>query len=237
VLISRIEGDNVLLGNGTTELLADFCKSLDEARTLGWIIQEALVSHSDIIAITGSTKISGLRIHTFNRPDIPEIVKAILKINLGTKDSDNFEHGTSGNMLGAVDLVTGEVFRVISGTGVKQSINPIHPVTGYSMVGFKIPFWNETLNLVKDAQAAFPGFICPGWDIALCEDGPKILEINAFGDIDLSQHAYRSGFLDHHFLSLLEGRGLQKLLYAGPGKGLRSASNGRLGVRRHHWPW
>ena len=44
--------------------------------------------------------------------------RAIWKINVGTEDSDNFRHGASGNMLGAFDLDTGRVTRVVSGKGL-----------------------------------------------------------------------------------------------------------------------
>lgn len=236
-LISGLEGDNVILGNGTLEPITKFCASLDDARTLGWLLQEPLVSHPAVRKLTNSAKISGLRMHTFFSPSGAEVTKVIFKINTGIRDSDNFEHGASGNMLGAVDIGTGKVVRVIDGTGTRQVLNPAHPATGMNIIGFQIPYWSEILKLVKDAQAGFPGFICPGWDIALCQDGPKILEINAFGDIDLSQHAYRIGFLDDPFLSLMRQRGLQTLLYLRPGSKRRSAINNRLGVQRHHWPW
>jgi len=153
------------------------------------------------------------------------------------KDSDNFEHGASGNLLGAVDVATGKVLRVIAGTGRKQTTNPGHPRTGRGIVGFQIPYWGDLLALVENAQKAFPGFICPGWDIALCEDGPKVLEVNFFGDIDLSQHAYRVGFLDETFLSLMRERHLDHLLSTGPRRSARSPVNHRLGIRQHHWPW
>ena len=86
-------------------------------------------------------------------------------------------------------------------------------------------------------QFAFPGFICPGWDIAVCEDGPKILEVNYFGDIDLSQRAHRKGFVDDEFLALMRSRGLDGLLSRSTGERRRSPKNQRLGLRKHHWDW
>jgi hypothetical protein len=140
-------------------------------------------------------------------------------------------------MLGAVDVASGKVVRVITGTGLAQTVDPKHPLTGRPITGFQIPYWNDIVSLLQDAQKAFPGYICPGWDIALCQDGPKILEVNAFGDIDLSQHAYRLGFLDPAFIGLMRQRGLDKLLRQRPRNSARSPVNNRLGVRRHHWPW
>ena len=105
------------------------------------------------------------------------------------------------------------------------------------LVGFQVPYWNEIRSLVCDAHLVFPGYLCQGWDIAICEDGPKILEVNEVGDIDLSQHAYRRGFLDDDFLILMRGRGLERLLSRTAGHWQRGKKNGRLGKRKRHWPW
>lgn len=237
MLVQRCDGSHVVLGNASSEPIADFCRTLDDGRTLGWILQQPLVPHPAIRTLTQSEKVSGLRIHSFLSDRDTRVIKAIFKINVGVKDSDNFEHGASGNMLAAVDIATGQVVRAIAGTGLRQVENPRHPRTGSEIVGFQLPYWDEVLKLVQNAHKAFPGFICPGWDIALCEDGPKILEVNAFGDIDLSQHAYRVGFLDEEFLSLMRQRQLDHLLRAAPRPSARSPVNHRLGVRKHHWSW
>jgi hypothetical protein len=237
VLVHKIDGENLILGNGVSKPILDFCWTLDETKTLGWILQVPLTAHSQIRDLTHSDKISGLRIHTFLSPRSIEVTKAMFKINVGAKDSDNFEHGASGNMLGAVEISTGKIIRAISGTGFNQTLNSKHPQTGIDIIGFQIPYWGEVLDLVRDAQKAFPGFICPGWDIALCEDGPKIIEVNKCGDLDLSQHAYRTGFLDQEFLLLLQEQNLERLLYISPRRSKTSIKNNRLDIRQHHWGW
>lgn len=235
-LITHVAGELVSLGDGTQMQIAEFCKSLDDRHGLGWVLQEPLSAHP-LIAEKCGPKISGIRIHTFLGAGGAVPTKAIWKINVGRDDSDNFQHGASGNMLAAVDMATGRVTRVISGTGANQVENPRHPVTNAQLIGFQLPWWDEIKALVCDAQLAFPGFICPGWDIAVCKDGPKILEVNFFGDIDLSQHAHRQGFLDDSFMALLRGRGLDGLLSGGSEQRNRSTKNQRMGRRKHHWPW
>lgn len=53
-----------------------------------------------------------------------------------------------------------------------------HPVTGVQMVGFVVPFWKETLELVR--QTHLDVAECPylGWDVAITPTGPEIIEIN-----------------------------------------------------------
>lgn len=236
VLIEESDGNTVQLANGVKESVKAFCNNTDDGRTLGWIFQEPLTSHKDIEKLTGTTKVSGVRVHTFLSVNGVQVTRAMFKINQGKRDSDNFEHGASGNMLAAVDVDTGQITRAIAGTGLKQVSLTKHPETGQSLVGFILPYWQEIRRIVIDGQKAFPGFLCPGWDIAICNDGPKVLEVNAFGDIDLSQHAYRQPFVDEAFEALLAQRGLKNLLYSGNNDEV-SPRNHRRGIRKHHWLW
>ncbi len=235
-LIRRLDGESLILGSGNTIPVKAFCESLDHAHGLGWILQEPLTPHPRIAELCGE-RISGVRVHTFLTRDGPRITRAIWKINVGTEDSDNFRHGASGNMLGALDLDAGRATRVVSGTGSAQVENPAHPVSGMKLEGLHVPHWNDVKALVCEAHKAFPGYVCPGWDVAICEEGPRILEVNFFGDIDLSQHASRRGFLDPEFLRLMRDRGLDHLLSSAAHRWLRSKRNGRLGRRKHHWSW
>ncbi|WP_374437331.1 sugar-transfer associated ATP-grasp domain-containing protein [Inhella sp.] len=237
VLVKGYEMGFVLLGNGEREPIADFCASLDDGRTLGWILQDPLTPHRNIAALTGSNKISGLRVHTFLQSDAVKVTKAIFKVNAGVRDSDNFEHGASGNMLAALDIRSGRVIRAIAGVGLHQTQLQQHPRTQIPLVDFEIPYWREVVDLVTDAQKAFPGFICPGWDIAICDDGPKILEVNTFGDVDLSQHAYRRSFFDEEFMSCLQSRHLGDFLFSQADQHKVSKANNRKGARRRHWRW
>jgi hypothetical protein len=236
-LIAAVDGDDLVLGNGSRLDVQRFCESLAIPNGLGWILQEPLQADPAIAALCGD-KISGVRISTFNAASGPQIHRAIWKINIGTKDSDNFQHGGSGNMLGQVDTETGTIVRVIAGIGFDQKINPTHPVTGEPLRGFVLPHWNEVRRLVTEAALAFPGFLCPGWDIAICPDGPKVLEVNSFGDIDLSQHAYRRGFMDPQFIGYLRSRGLDSFVHGRAGKQRKSKITSRMGSRRQlHWNW
>lgn len=240
-LVQSIVGNDVVLGCGKTLALDQFCASLGEQRGMGWVIQEALVAHPDIAARLGN-KISGIRIHTFLGKHGPEVTKAIWKINAGKLDSDNFERGKTGNMLAAVDLASGRVERIVGGVGPDQIAATAQSKSGHdvadALVGFELPHWPQILDLVLRAANAFPGFICPGWDIAICPDGPRVIEVNHFGAVDLSQHAYRQGFLDDRLLELIESRGLLAYLQrANPFAPRGRQWNSRRGWRQGHWKW
>jgi len=238
IFIKRLVPGALLLGDESLVSIKHFCQSLDNGKGLGWILQEPLMPHKQIASICGD-RISGVRVHTFLCSDRVEILSAIFKINVGSDDSDNFCHGASGNMLAALDLEKGIVTRVISGVGLGQRLNNKHPRSGQELLGFQLPYWPEIKSLCQDAQLAFPGYICPGWDIAICDNGPKILEVNFFGDIDLFQHSHRIGFLNERLFHLMSDRGIgciDKLLRNGADRKV-SKTNGRIGIRKHHWNW
>lgn len=209
-MVSKVQNEKYILGNSEAIDNYELISRLDNRRGLGWILQEPLDSHDSIVAVTGTRKISGLRIHTFLTPNGPKIVRAIWRINSGKNDFDQFKYGESGNLISEVDIENGRILRVVGGFRSTRTLHTTNPVNGASLLGFTIPFWDKIKTLVCDAHRAFPGYLCPGWDIAICNDGPRILEVNAFGDIDTSQHASRKGFLDNEFLSLLEARNLLK---------------------------
>ena len=235
-LVAAFDQGDFILGDGTRIEPQAFCRSLDDRGGLGWILQEPLVSHSEISELCGN-KLSGVRVHSFLSTNGPVVTNAIWKVNNGSRDSDNFCDGESGNLAAALDIESGEVIRVISGMGLNQLVDVRHPKTGAQLVGFRIPYWKEIMSLVRDAQLAFPGYICPGWDIAVCDDGPKILEVNYFGDIDLPQRAYHRGFVDDELLSLMRDRGLEQLLSGSDARWERNKETGRYGRRKLHWRW
>jgi hypothetical protein len=251
-VVTGFRDGELLLGDGSSIEAREFCRSLDttsfapgqgreserpQRRPFGWVLQEVLTPHPAIAALCGNDKVSGVRIHTFLTPRGPVIHRAIWKINVGAKDSDNFHHGASGNMLAAIDPDTGTATRVVAGVGAAQKLNPAHPVTGKPLVGFRVPDWQRIRAVTLDASSNFPGLLCQGWDVAVCGDGPKLLEVNPIGDLDLSQHAHAVGFVDEGFLALLRERGLEEYIYGGRRFWVRSPKTGRYGRRHLHWAW
>lgn len=241
VLVQAFEGSSLVLGDGSRVTIESFVTGLKDPSGLGWMLQEPMRAHRDLIALTGNDKVSGVRIHTFADGTTVSPWRAVFKINNGLRDSDNFDHGHSGNWQAAVDLSSGRLTRIgagytlLAGRPGQSSIK--HPQTQQELLGVVLPDWDQLVDLARRAHRAFPGFIFPGWDIAITDAGPVILEANMTGDVDLPQMAHRTGFMDAALLAMLERRGLLQMLYAAPRNRSRSRKNHRLGGRKHHWPW
>ena len=84
----------------------------------------------------------------------------------------------AGNMAAIIDEKTG----ILSGPGVYSDITKteekIHPVTGVSIIGLQVPFWDETLVMVEKASKEHPHNRSIGWDIVITENGPGFIEGN-----------------------------------------------------------
>ncbi len=102
----------------------------------------------------------------------------ILGCRLRISVNSNVDNLAAGNLAAPVDEKTG----IVSGEGVYSDItkSPVsdHPVTGVPIVGFRIPFWSETLAMVDQASRLHPENRSIGWDIVITEDGPGLIEGN-----------------------------------------------------------
>jgi len=85
----------------------------------------------------------------------------------------------AGNVAAVVSLESG----IVSSKGFYSDITKepisVHPITNVNIVGFQVPFWNETLELVKTAALKIANSNkSVGWDIGISETGPLLIEGN-----------------------------------------------------------
>ena len=62
-----------------------------------------------------------------------------------------------------------------------------HPMTGVSIVGFKVPMYKEAVSLAKKAAKVVDEVRYVGWDIAITKKGPTIIEGNEYPGHDIYQ--------------------------------------------------
>jgi len=124
---------------------------------------------------------------------------------------DNFH---AGGFAAAIDLATGVLGPATDlGVPAGRGWTDVHPVSGAPIRGRQLPDWPETIALAKAAHRAFSDHLLVGWDIALLEDGPCLIEGNAGPDVDLMQRPHRapmgggrfSCLCAHHILQVSPG--------------------------------
>lgn len=171
----------------------------------GWIMQPIVRNHHKLQEATASRSLSTIRMVTFLDGQQAQLLYAVLRIPTGDNSADNFSHGSSGNLVAPVDIETG-----ITGTprGSRSKLWPdiinvhTHPDSNMKIDRIKLPFWKEAVELAIRGQQTFRELRTLGWDIAITDDGPVIVEANATYDMDLIQVAYGRGL----WKELVEGK-------------------------------
>lgn len=137
------------------------------------LLEEYVVQHPDIMALS-ATGLNTVRVFTqIHRGEI-HFLGARFRISV---DSPVDNMG-AGNLAAPVDINTG----IVTGPGVYSDITredeAIHPLTGRSITGFSLPYWKEVLDLSRRAALHSPENRSVGWDIAITENGPELIEGN-----------------------------------------------------------
>ena len=153
---------------GNIKKLYDDIQNMD----LG-IVEDVVVPHDDIKKICDSG-LSTIRLITLNINGKLVILDSVFMIiNGGIVNCEV----TGGGLSACIDVNSGIV--VSDAVDVNRNYYSNHPISGEVIKGFQIPFWNEVLSLANEVYNKVPGVNYIGWDIAITNDGPIIIEGNA----------------------------------------------------------
>ena len=146
------------------------------------ILEELVIQHP-LMASLCPTSVNTCRIATLMGDKQEGIVYAFLRIGNG-KVMDNVD---CGGMAARIDLATGKLLTV----GADKQGNTFikHPMTNTSIIGFKIPFWEEAKAMCLEAAKIVPEMRFIAWDVAITEKGPTFIEGNSFPSHAIPQFA------------------------------------------------
>jgi hypothetical protein len=100
----------------------------------------------------------------------------------------------AGGIAASIDLATGRLGRATDlGVATTSRWHERHPVTDAIILGRILPHWPGALDLVRRAHALIGDRVVVGWDVAILEDGPCLVEGNGKPDVDLIQRPHRAG--------------------------------------------
>lgn len=135
--------------------------------------------------------VNTIRIMTFAYNGKSEIVYAAMRIGNGINNVDNFHQGGMGCK---IDLDKG----ILIGDAYDKDLNhfKVHPKSKVKFDGFKIPYWEEAKKLVLDASKVNNNIHMVGWDVAITDDGPTLIEGNRRPGFDLIQVLSKRGRKD-----------------------------------------
>lgn len=155
---------------------------LSEVLGTNALIFENLVHQTNQFAAFNESSVNTVRFMTTLWPDgTAKIIATFIKIGRAGKCVDNA--GGGGNVDVCVDTETGEIKYAIQYDGWRN-IKDIekHPDSGNQLNGVIIENWEAIKSEVIRFQQAFPYCKAAGWDIAITDDGPVVIEVNDFWD-------------------------------------------------------
>lgn len=172
------ENGNIYLNliNGKKVSLNEVLSHKDE------LIVEDLIKQTEQFGNFNKTSVNTVRFMTTLFPKGEAKIIAIwMKIGRSGAFVDNA--GSGGNIDACVDINTGEIKKVVEFNGFRDTKKiDFHPDTGVCLEGAIIENWEEIKLKVLSFQKAFPFVKAAGWDIAITDNGPVVIEVNDMWD-------------------------------------------------------
>lgn len=137
------------------------------------LAEEYITQHPEMMKLSPSG-VNTVRIITQIIENSVEILAARLRISVDSP-VDNL---AAGNLAAPVDIASGVVAGPAVYSDITKNDQTHHPVTGTHIVGFQIPFWQEVIQMAKDAAQLDTRNRSIGWDIAITSKGPELIEGN-----------------------------------------------------------
>jgi hypothetical protein len=159
---------------GNTELLS---KIYSEAICSGFLFQETVKQHPDLNKLNPSS-LNTIRIDSFIDSDGNiNLISAYIRMSINNLHIDNI---SSGGCSVGVDFQTGKLKKIaysdLRMVGVKVFTE--HPITKTVFEDFTVPHFEEVKALALKTASFIPGLRLVGWDIAIGESGPVLIEGN-----------------------------------------------------------
>lgn len=155
------------------------------------IFLEEVVKQHEILNQLCDASCNTIRIMTFNNHGKPEILWAGLRIGNGINSVDNFH---AGGMGAEIDLQTGKLLSPALDKDLNEFI--YHPKSNIKFEGFQVPYFEEVKKMVKEASLESDKILVVGWDVAITNEGPLIIEGNRRPGFDLVQVTSKRGRMD-----------------------------------------
>ena len=184
---------------GAQELLS---RLVARSRHSPLLVQPRLRPHCELLPITAGA-LPTMRILTcLDEAGEPEVMAAMLRTSFGkNRTVDNLHAGGIGALIDIASGILGKASDL--GSDAQLGWFSAHPDSGAPIEGKAVPCWEDAKALGIAAHRHFRDRIVIGWDIAILEDGPIVVEGNGNPDLDILQRFMRTGLRKHRLATLL----------------------------------
>lgn len=172
IIIKPIDGEG---GKGVEKLIyneQEVNEIYDRIKEKQFIAEQCIKQNEKMNKLYDKS-VNSLRMFTFYKDGQAHFLQAVLKIGNGGV-VDNFSSG------GMYTYVNEEGYVFVEAIDQADNIFYEHPISKTQIVGFKIPMFEEAVSLVKEAAKVVPEIGYVGWDVAIGENEPIVIEGNCF---------------------------------------------------------
>ena len=190
ILLAIKNKSGIILQDGTNQIELKNYVISDK-----YIIQE-VVEQNDNISKISPFSVNTIRIVTL-LTKLNEVLIISSSMRFGTGDAyvDNW---SAGGVAVGIDHNKGILKEIAYDKFGKQYTE--HPVSKIKFNNYKIPQWNQVIQIAKKVQKTFSFYKLIGMDIALSTDGPVLIEVNANSDIIFQEQTAGPLFKDKRVL-------------------------------------
>ena len=164
----------------------ELCSVINEKQ---YDLAENVIESIPVIADLNPTSLNTMRIVTIHFDGFFRVLVACQRIGALGNNVDNISCGGSA---AEIRIDTGELippFFANEYRKISTTIEGSGPTNGKTL---QIPFWNETIDMLKEACTIIPEIHIVGWDVAITPNGPVLVEGNETFDAPFMQLYYKN---------------------------------------------
>lgn len=148
------------------------------------IVLEEPIKQCDEMAKLSVNSVNTIRTGTaIDNDGIISILYTVLRVSGSESFLDNASQGGYWTLLSENGEITKPMYKNLP----KEYITETNPITGFRYKGFVIPRFDEVKKLALEAASICKGLRYVGWDIAITDEGPILIEGNDFPTTELYQ--------------------------------------------------
>ncbi|MBR4462703.1 MAG: hypothetical protein IKS51_09005 [Erysipelotrichaceae bacterium] len=148
-------------------------------------VEDSILQHEAMSSLHPSS-INTVRITTvLDGNDEAHVMYALQRIGIGDMSVDNVGSGGIYTVLSEEGTIKNPCWSDKTITTYTK-----HPTTGMELIGFQVPCFKEALELCKKAAKVEKHIRYVGWDIAISDQGPIIVEGNPLPGYDMPQNYF-----------------------------------------------
>ncbi len=138
-------------------------------------IEDVIENHPDIAKIYPFSVNTMRMITLVDAKGKAHCIFSVFKMGINGRVVDNY------GLHGPVDIETGEfLYPAHSGDTTAGIHYTEHPYSNTPLLGYKVPFMKEAVEMVERAALEVPSMRYVGWDVAITPNGPAIIEGNNY---------------------------------------------------------